>query len=83
MSPERSSETLYHALPHASSSSLLDTELDETGSELAVDPPPVLIDPRIRWIHFILGCSVLLPWNGTVFFSVYYVFLLLTLLLKP
>lgn len=21
-------------------------------------------DPRIRWIHFILGCAVLLPWNG-------------------
>ena len=21
-------------------------------------------DARVRWIHFILGCAVLLPWNG-------------------
>jgi len=68
MSLERSSETLYHALPQVSSSSLLtvtpsDVELDETP---AVDPPPVLIDSRIRWIHFILGCSVLLPWNALI-----------------
>ncbi|RDB20451.1 Equilibrative nucleoside transporter 1 [Hypsizygus marmoreus] len=28
-----------------------------------VDPPPVLVDSSVRWIHFVLGCSVLLPWN--------------------
>ncbi len=24
------------------------------------------LDPRIRWIHFMLGCTVLVPSNGTV-----------------
>lgn len=71
MSLERSSETLYHVLPQASSSSseLLTVTPSDVESELdlAADPPPVLIDSRIRWIHFMLGCSVLLPWNGTVF----------------
>ncbi|KAJ7688385.1 nucleoside transporter-domain-containing protein [Mycena rosella] len=23
----------------------------------------VVVDSRIRWIHFVLGCAVLLPWN--------------------
>lgn len=25
----------------------------------------VTVNTRIRWIHFVLGCAVLLPWNGT------------------
>ena len=25
-----------------------------------------LVEKQIRWIHFILGCSVLLSWNGAI-----------------
>lgn len=28
-------------------------------------------DKRVGWIHFILGCAVLLPWNGA---SLVYIF---------
>ena len=37
------------------------TEEDEEGVEVPNLPP----DSRIRWVHFLLGCAVLLPWNGT------------------
>ncbi|KAF8062185.1 nucleoside transporter-domain-containing protein [Lyophyllum atratum] len=35
---------------------------------ITADPPPhvVEVDAQIRWIHFILGCSVLLPWNAMI-----------------
>ena len=36
------------------------TEEDEEGVEVLNVPP----DSRIRWVHFLLGCAVLLPWNG-------------------
>lgn len=77
MSPPSSPEALYHAIPQAladenhvviPSDIELDADGEEAGSgDLAlstVDLPPVLVDARIQWIHFILGCSVLLPWNG-------------------
>ena len=35
-------------------------EEDEEGIEVPNLPP----DVRIRWVHFLLGCAVLLPWNG-------------------
>ncbi|KAF9247133.1 nucleoside transporter-domain-containing protein [Melanogaster broomeanus] len=35
-------------------------------------PSDVVVDTRIRWIYFMLGCAILLPWNalinGTSFF---------------
>jgi len=37
--------------------SQIDSDSDEVASP---------VDSRIRWIHFILGCSVLLSWNGTL-----------------
>ncbi|KAF9468919.1 nucleoside transporter-domain-containing protein [Collybia nuda] len=76
MSSPSSPEVLYHAIPqalvnenHAVVPS--DIELDADGEEAesgdlalsTVDPPTLLVDSRIRWIHFVLGCSVLLPWN--------------------
>lgn len=57
------SEGLYIPIPQSENSNLAETGLD-------IDAAPEnevltlrLVDTRIRWIHFILGCSVLLPWN--------------------
>ena len=36
---------------------------DDIVNELAIPPS----DKRIMWMHFILGCAVLLPWNGIIF----------------
>lgn len=59
----------YHAIPQApvpvDPLVLEDVEDDEL-IQSAIEIPPVAIreDARIKWIHFILGCGVLLPWNG-------------------
>ena len=48
-------------------STVLETELDVEEAEGAVLSDPILphpVDNQIRWIHFVLGCAVLLPWNG-------------------
>ncbi|KAF8076051.1 nucleoside transporter-domain-containing protein [Lyophyllum atratum] len=75
MSPPRSTEALYHAVPqtftnenHQVTPSDIELEADEEADsgDLAlstVDPPPAVVDAQIRWIYFVLGCSVLLPWN--------------------
>lgn len=59
--PEAPSST-DHILPHA----IPETELDvEDVDDVETEPPPTHpVDPRIQWIHFLLGCAVLLPWNG-------------------
>ncbi|KAI0317743.1 nucleoside transporter-domain-containing protein, partial [Amylostereum chailletii] len=62
----------YQSLPQLPTSldaivpSTLEEAEDVSGDEVegdmvGHDHPP--LDPRIRWIHFILGCAVLLPWN--------------------
>ena len=39
---------------------------NDTNDEIAIEPPPIhRVDSRIHWVHFIFGCAVLLPWNGT------------------
>ncbi|KAI0034097.1 nucleoside transporter-domain-containing protein [Vararia minispora EC-137] len=38
-----------------------DAPVEEYEDGVPVMPP--LVSPRIRWIHFVLGCAVLLPWN--------------------
>ncbi|KAH9482484.1 Equilibrative nucleoside transporter 1 [Psilocybe cubensis] len=72
-----SPEALYHVVPSASyDANPSQIELDREGGavETGVSTPPlshpqtVLVTAPIRWIHFILGCAVLLSWNG-VFFS--------------
>ena len=35
---------------------------ESTGIRRAVESVP--LDSRVRWIHFIIGCAVLLQWNG-------------------
>jgi solute carrier family 29 (equilibrative nucleoside transporter), member 1/2/3 len=66
---------LYHAVPHspnvddttlpptlASDSHVL---LDDEPSDEPVGPASAeIVNAQIRWIHFVLGCAVLLPWNG-------------------
>lgn len=69
-----SSENAYHAVPQSplapnsvvpespTGSLVLDPEDDETVLEetaIAVE-----VTPAIRWVHFVFGCAVLLPWNG-------------------
>ncbi|KAJ7477085.1 nucleoside transporter-domain-containing protein [Mycena galericulata] len=67
-----SPNALYHPIPQGpipeNPAVLPDPDVEESqggdsdilGSDL---PPDVVVDTRIRWIHFILGCAVLLPWN--------------------
>ncbi|KAG5333937.1 hypothetical protein C0989_004610, partial [Termitomyces sp. Mn162] len=78
MSTPRSPEALYHAIPqalapeddHESSPDILELETGETQmmeeSFVPSDPPAVVVDTQVWWIHFILGCCVLLPWNVTL-----------------
>ncbi|KAJ7067963.1 nucleoside transporter-domain-containing protein [Mycena amicta] len=57
-----SDSALYHPIPREPipvSTTDLPEELDEDRAVLA----PPIVDAPIRWIHFILGCAVLLPWN--------------------
>ncbi|KAF8165080.1 nucleoside transporter-domain-containing protein [Crassisporium funariophilum] len=69
--PPGSPEALYHAIPQHSED-IVNTSVIELDGEAAeptlpaTDPPAFLVDSRIQWIHFILGCSVLLPWNVTI-----------------
>lgn len=39
---------------------------DETilAGEFVAQEEAAAQDPRIRYMHFVLGCAVLLPWNG-------------------
>ncbi|KAI0047295.1 hypothetical protein FA95DRAFT_1582709 [Auriscalpium vulgare] len=61
----------YHSLPQGPEtegpdSSVLNAELDyESTTDYAAEEPalPMPVDSRIRWVHFMLGCAVLLPWN--------------------
>ena len=52
---------------HVMPSMVLETELDVEEAEGAVLSDPILphpVDNQVRWIHFVLGCAVLLPSNG-------------------
>ncbi|KAJ7667657.1 nucleoside transporter-domain-containing protein [Mycena polygramma] len=70
MSPH-SPEALYHAIPQAPVATNpavlphLDPEELQDDATLASDLTPldVVVNSRIQWIHFVLGCAVLLPWN--------------------
>ncbi|KAK7061413.1 nucleoside transporter [Favolaschia claudopus] len=64
------SEALYHPIPQAPVATnpvvLPDPDTDQLEEELqlpANPPPEAAIDSRVIWIHFILGCAILLPWN--------------------
>lgn len=55
------SEALYSPIPQSIEVA------DDAAPQSLPTPTNPLSDTRIRWIHFILGSSVLLPWNGTVY----------------
>ncbi|ESK93761.1 nucleoside transporter [Moniliophthora roreri MCA 2997] len=73
-----SPDALYHAIPQApvASNPIRISEhdpdppidLDEELEPLA----PVPVDARIRGIHFVLGCAVLLPWNALITATPYF-----------
>ncbi|KAG6831868.1 hypothetical protein H0H92_006985 [Tricholoma furcatifolium] len=76
MSPPGSPEALYHSIPQAlapEAEQEIPSDVLELGEETALneplsptDPPEIVVDAQVRWIHFILGCCVLLPWNVTI-----------------
>ncbi|THV05387.1 hypothetical protein K435DRAFT_104157 [Dendrothele bispora CBS 962.96] len=78
MSPS-SPDALYHPIPQTPVASLPilssddpDIDLDdEQERDTALRPPPI-VDSRIRWINFILGCAVLLPWNALITATPYF-----------
>lgn len=68
-------DTYYHPVQHSplapnpvalseslTGSLVLDPENDEDVIEETV--MTVEVTPAIRWVHFVFGCAVLLPWNG-------------------
>jgi hypothetical protein len=64
-------DSLYHSVPQSDVAPMVsDIELD--GDDEVFDQPLVTasnnpVDTRIRWINFMFGCAVLLPWNGASF----------------
>ncbi|KAL0949190.1 hypothetical protein HGRIS_009268 [Hohenbuehelia grisea] len=83
MSPS-SPEALYHAIPQApvAANPIVppsEIELDNEGRELDDElgatydaPSSLVVEARIRWIHFILGCAILLPWNVMITATPYF-----------
>ncbi|KAJ4500035.1 nucleoside transporter-domain-containing protein [Lentinula lateritia] len=66
----RSPEALYHSIAQApvAAPNGSDIELDidnEEGIEEIIQPIS-RVDSRIKWINFVLGCAVLLPWNALI-----------------
>lgn len=60
----------YHRVPSepelsSSSDELRLEDEQELADEFVHREAALSTDNRVRWIHFILGCAVLLPWNGT------------------
>ncbi|EKM80431.1 hypothetical protein AGABI1DRAFT_113615 [Agaricus bisporus var. burnettii JB137-S8] len=49
-------DSLYQSIPHSP---------DEADDDVEGSQPktPTLVDFKIRWVHLLLGCTILLPWN--------------------
>ncbi|TFY78215.1 hypothetical protein EWM64_g5798 [Hericium alpestre] len=61
-------------IPSAAIEEPLDIEDADEASLAGIQhahPPPV--PSRIRWIHFLLGCAVLLPWNVMITATPYFI----------
>ncbi|THH03665.1 hypothetical protein EW145_g6110 [Phellinidium pouzarii] len=60
----------YHSLPQTASVA------DEIQDEADVQELHILnrthLDNRIRWVHFVFGCAVLLPWNALITATPYF-----------
>ncbi|KAG2051349.1 hypothetical protein BDR06DRAFT_595941 [Suillus hirtellus] len=57
------SGAVYHALPPAEVDDDCDSELELALDDSATFAVDQIVDSRIRWIYFMLGCAILLPWN--------------------
>ncbi|KAE9404472.1 hypothetical protein BT96DRAFT_964197 [Gymnopus androsaceus JB14] len=74
-----SPEALYHSIPQAPVPSNpiitddpdIELENDDRLELPAIGSNPSL-DARIRWVHFVLGCAVLLPWNALITATPYF-----------
>ncbi|RPD66694.1 hypothetical protein L226DRAFT_549482 [Lentinus tigrinus ALCF2SS1-7] len=74
------SEAIYHPIPQAPVASNpipegspdLDLDDDAALSGSAFIPTQNVVDSRIRWAHFMLGCAVLLPWNALITATPYF-----------
>ncbi|OCH95953.1 hypothetical protein OBBRIDRAFT_787800 [Obba rivulosa] len=82
-SSQNSPEALYHPIPQAPVASnailtrtSLDVQLSDEETELVENLTNSVEIPedetRIRVIHFILGCAVLLPWNALITATPYF-----------
>ena len=58
-----STPTSYQALPQAPTTVEELESVEEDDEQVGVQQD-VSLDSRVRWIHFVFGCAVLLPWNG-------------------
>ncbi|GJE84933.1 equilibrative nucleoside transporter 1 [Phanerochaete sordida] len=69
-------DALYHPIPQDVSHATVDLQLEDDEEALAegfvAHEHAVTHDHRIGWIHFILGCAVLLPWNALITASPYF-----------
>ncbi|KAF9452165.1 hypothetical protein P691DRAFT_756628 [Macrolepiota fuliginosa MF-IS2] len=69
-------DVLYRPIPQGPETVPLDqdqVEEDIESSQPRITPSTdILVDSRIKWIHFILGCSVLLPWNVIITATPYF-----------
>ena len=63
-------DALYQPLPQAedqvSEIQLGEDDEAEVTEDFVTHEHLASSDNRVGWIHFILGCAVLLPWNGTL-----------------
>jgi hypothetical protein len=61
----------HEAAPnHLSASLELGQETEEPEDVSVVLPAEEALDARVRWVYFMLGNAVLLPWNGTASLNV-------------
>lgn len=58
-------QALYRPVPQSDAVlASSDIEIDAEDEVLDQHITASMIDTRIRWINFIFGCALLLPWNG-------------------
>ncbi|KAH9927120.1 nucleoside transporter-domain-containing protein [Epithele typhae] len=73
------SDAIYHPIPQApvASNPIPSASPDPDPDELPMSPigpnlPHPKLDPKVHWIHFLLGCAVLLPWNALITATPYF-----------
>jgi equilibrative nucleoside transporter 1/2/3 len=57
----------YRAIPSSSEDQAYHSDVHEAegcGDELYSTTERILVEARTKWTYFLLGCTILLPWNG-------------------